>query len=273
MLNQDEVVVPAYICVPSYTFETAADNSQGANTHAINDMWITENGTLRGTIGVPSLLPIQTHGLTEIRIDAGVNNTGQTNSRVAYPFMASYYQTKDLKPGVIDTIIPVFKYVNGTGFKFIEDFDRVTRSYKFNSYYFMEGDTVLPVDDKDTLRQGDFCGKVVMPSAQTLAQLVTSEEYELPGYGAPVYLEIDYKSNLPLDIGYYYIEPNSNPSAPKSVVGTYETSTWKKLYVDMSGEISVRKPGTKYIMYIGIYNIDHITPLVYIDNIKLLYFK
>lgn len=273
MVNEDEVVVPAYVYVPSFTFETNPDNSQGANSQAFNDMWISEGGILRGAIGLPSLLPLQTSGPTEVRIDAGISNTGQDNSRMAYPFMASYIETRNLKPGVIDTIRPVFKYLAGAGFKFIEDFDRVTRAFEFNPAYAQPGDTLLPVSDNDTLKPGEYYGKIDVPKEREKVQLVTKEEYELNGFGSPAFLEIDYKSNMPLDIGYYYFEPNQPVSSDNSVVLTYPSDGWKKLYVDLSNETSIRKAGTKYVIYIAFFNPNHITPQVYIDNVKLLYLK
>jgi hypothetical protein len=274
LVNEEEVIVPAYISVPSFTFETNPDNSQGANSQTFNDMWISDGGIVLGAIGTPALLPIQKHGATEIKIDAGISNTGQDNSRLIYPFVASYIQTKDLKPGVIDTIKPVFKYLAGTGFKFIEDFDRITRTFEFNSLYYKTGDTILAVNDKNSWRAGNFCGKVEMTADQDLIQLVTKEEYTLDGAGAPAFIEIDYKSNLPLDIGYYYIDPvTATKSSNNSVVGTYPNTEWKKLYVDLTGEITSRRAGTKYIIYIAVYNPDKIATSIYIDNIKLVYFK
>lgn len=279
IVNEDEVMVPGYICVDSFTYVTNSDNSQGANSHAFNDMWISSGGIVLGALGTPALLPVQKSGPTEIRIDAGISNTGQDNSRLAYPFVASYDNIIDLKPGVIDTIRPVFKYLAGTGFKFIEDFDRLTRAFEFNSKVaglYVEGDTVVPVDkatDKNAWRSDGFSGKIVMPSTQSRAQLITKELYELAGAGAPAFIEIDYKTNVPLDIGYYFFEPGGSTSANNSVVYAYPNEKWKKLYVDLTNEVSARKVGTKYYIYIGIDNMDLITPEVYIDNIKLVYFK
>lgn len=275
IVNEDEVFVPGYVCVPSFTYETNADNSQGANSQAFNDMWISEGGIILGAVGMPALLPVQKSGPTEIRVDAGISNTGQDNSRLAYPFVASYIQVINLKPGVIDTIRPVFQYLPGAGFKFIEDYDRITRAFEFNPSFYVAGDTVIPVADGNAWRpnSGNFSGKIEMPSTQTFTQLITKELYALDGAGAPSFVEIDYKSNLPLDIGYYFFEPNSSASPNQSIIYAYPTEKWKKLYIDLTDEVSARKVGTKYYIYIGVDNSEHITPEVYIDNVKLVYFK
>lgn len=281
IVNEDEVFVPGYVYVPSFTYETNPDNSQGSNSQAFNDMWFSEGGTALGALGMPSLIPIQKSGPTEITIEAGISNTGQDNSRLAYPFVAAYTQVINLKPGVIDTVRPVFKYLAGTGFKFIEDYDRITRAFEFNTKVdgaYVEGDTILLVKDTtNSWSNNTYCGKIVMPSTQRRSQLITKELYELDGAGAPAFIEIDYKTNVPLDIGYYYFEPNNSGGGSTSVnnpvVYAYPNEKWKKLYVDLTGEVSSRKVGTKYYIYIGIDNGDFITPEVYIDNVKLVYFK
>jgi hypothetical protein len=273
LVNEDEVVVPAYIAIPSFTFVTDSSNVQGANSQAFNDMWISDAGKALGAVDTPAILPIQKQGSTEIVVEAGISNTGQDNSRLKYPFVASYVQVRDLKPGVIDTIRPVFKYLAGTGFKFIEDFDRITRSFKINPSYNKEGDTIIAVTDKNSWRTNNACGKLDFPADQDLFQIITKEEFQLDGAGAPAFIEIDYKSNIPLDIGYYYNDPITGASSANSVVYGYPGTTWRKLYVDLTGEITSRRVGTTYIIYIGVYNPDHIAPSIYIDNVKLVYFK
>jgi hypothetical protein len=274
LVNEDEVFVPAYLAVPSFTFETTPGGSQGANSEAFNDVWISDAGILLGTIGTPAILPIQKRGSTEIRIDAGISNTGQANSRNIYPFIASFVQIRDLKPGVIDTIRPVFKYIPATGFKFIEDFDRISRTFEINTTEYQKGDTIYPVNDANSWQPDNFCGKIELAPGHLRTQLVSKDEYLLEGFGTPTYLEIDYKSNLPMDIGYYYFNPaTGNASSSQSVILTFPTNTWKKLYIDLTNEVSSRKAGSKFVIYIGLGNPSNVTPSVYIDNVKLVYLK
>jgi hypothetical protein len=225
-------------------------------------------------VGLPSLLPVQKQGSTKITVDAGVIISGQDNQRTPYPLVQSYIEIRDLKPGVIDTIVPVFKYLPNISAKFIEDYDRIGRSFKIYETFYVPGDTIRPVNDDHTLRPGNFSGKVELAPSNQKMLLITNDEYELPGGGSPVYLEIDYNSNLPLDIGYYYQDPltGANPQ-PQSVVQTYASNGWKKLYINLTNETAPRRDGTKYKIYIGIFNENNIAPSIYIDNIKLLCLK
>jgi hypothetical protein len=277
ILGQDAVTVPAYISVPSYTFVTDT-LTQGYNSEAFNDMWISDGGILLGAVAKPALLPIQKIGPTLIRVDAGISNTGQDNSRKAYPMVDSYVQNKNLRPEVIDTIIPVFKYLTGAGFKFIEDFDRIGRALKINTdaSFYKEGDTIFAVNDQNSWRPNtnNYCGKIEIAAGHNITQLIT-EEFELRGANSPTFMEIDYKSNIPLNIGYYINDPQTGPDGiANSVVLTYPNDTWRKLYIDFTGEISARKAGTTFVFFIGVYNQQNVlVPSVYIDNVKLVYLK
>jgi hypothetical protein len=272
MIGEEAVSLPAYICVPSYTFETDS-MIQGSNHNNFSDMWISDAGIIVGAVGLPSLLPIQKQGPTEVRVDAGILLTGQDHQRSSYPLIATYIETRDLKPGVIDTFRPVFKYLPNLDVKFVEDYDRIGASLKINPSYYQTGDTILKVNDEHALRPGSYSGKVVLASSHQIMQLISSAEYEFVGSGSPVYLEIDYNSNLPLDIGYYYNDPITGASPAQSVIQTYASNGWRKLYIDLTSEVATKKAKTTFIIYIGIYNIDNIAPAVYIDNVKLLCLK
>lgn len=273
MVGEDAVTVPAYIYIPGYTFTTDSLN-EGSNYNKFTDMWISDDGKLVGAIGLPSLLPIQKQGLTKVRVDAGIILTGQDNQRAPYPFIQSYVETRDLKPGVIDTVIPKFEYLPNIDAKFIEDYDRVGRAFKIYEGYYAPGDTIIPDNGDKALRPGSFSGRIELaPSHQTML-LITNVEYELTSGGPPVYLEIDYNSNLPLDIGYYHRDPKTTEGAKlESVIQTFPSTGWKKLYINLTNEVAPRASDTKYMIYIGIFNQDNIVPSIYIDNVKLLCLK
>lgn len=271
MIGEDAVMVPSYISVQSYRFQTDS-NTQGYNSEGFNDMWISNEGVLLGTIGLPALIPIQKVGSTQIRIDAGISITGQTGLRTPYPFMATHTEVRNLEAGVIDTFVPVFRYLSNTDFKFIEDFDRTSRAFKVNPAYYLAGDTVTVVNDGRAWRIGNNSGKVEIATGHQKLQLI-SGEYDLIGQGSPVYLEIDYRSNLTLDIGYYFDNSIDGTSDAKSVIQTYPTEKWKKLYIELTNEVATRRVGSKYIIYIGIQNLENVVPDVYIDNVKLIGFK
>lgn len=277
MVGEDPVTVPAYICVPYFTFvtDTSSPNAgiyQGVNSEKFLDMWISDAGKLVGEVGMPSLIPIQKTGATQLWVEAGISITGQDEQRESYPLMSQHIETRNLQPGIIDTIYPVFKYLPNIDFKFIEDFDRPGSFLKLDPGK-LSGDTIIRVNDVNSWKAGNTVGKIqIDPAHQTMQ--VLSNEYTFPQSGSPVYLEIDYKSNVQLDMGYYYLEPGAtNDPTSNSVVRTYPNDKWKKLYIKLTDEVATRKVGTTYVVYIAIINSDNIPAEVYIDNVKLVCLK
>jgi hypothetical protein len=277
MVSEDAAPIPAYICVPSYTFvtDTSSFNAsiyQGANSERFLDMWFSDAGKTIGGVKFPSLLPFQKIGTSQLWVEAGISITGQDEKREAYPLVSQHIEVRDFKPGVIDTVYPVFKYLPNIDFKFIEDFDRPGSYMRINPSYKTGSDTVLKVNDNRAWQAGKYSGKIEIDPSHQILQLI-SNEYLLPRSGSPVYLELDYKSNLPLDIGYYYQDPTLGASNANSVIQTFPNSEWKKLYVRLTDEVASRKEGTLFIIYIGLYNLDNIVPDVFIDNVKLVCLK
>ena len=282
MVGEDAAPIPAYIYVPSYTFvtDTSSFNSdiyQGANSEKFIDMWISDAGKLAGEVGWPSLIPIQKTGATQIWVEAGISITGQDEKREAYPMISQHIETRNLKPGVIDTIYPIFKYLPNIEFKFIEDYDRPGTFLKMDPNKKLSGDTIIRVNDKNAWKPGKYSAKIELDPKHLTLQLLADNQgngYTLPQSGSPVYIEIDYKSNVPLDLGYYFLEPGGNGTAVNnSVIQTFATTEWKKLYVKLTDEVATRKDGTVYFIYIAVMNLDGIVPDVYIDNVKLVCLK
>jgi hypothetical protein len=268
MIGQDPIIVPGYVSITSYSFMTDS-LTQGANSEGFNDMWISNAGIAIGAVGLPSLLPIQQHGPTELRVDAGITRSGQDNERVPYPLVVTYSEIRNLQPSMIDTIKPVFRYLPGTIFKFIEDYDRLTRVFTFNPKYKKMGDTIVLVDDERAWRKFNKCGKIEFATDNTLIELITGD-IELTNQYAPVYLEIDYKSNIALDIGYYFQTIAGNVGV-RPVIYTFETKGgWRKLYINLTDEIRQFDAGTVYKIYIRLNNFDQIPAAIYIDNVKLV---
>jgi len=274
--DTSQATVPSYICIPkdSFTFisDSSVGNYQGRNTTYFPDMWVTEKGNLVGATGLPLLLPIIGTGSTLISVDAGILLSGQDNHRGKYPFASTYYQTINLTPGKIDTIKPVFKYLNNTNFKLIVDYDRpmTSRGFELNPTYTVSGDTLIQVNDAGSREPGNTYFKVKAKGTSKTYQMITSDQFTLPNLGAPVFIELDYKSDINFEIGYYYAEPNQPTSSAIPFIELIPTGTWKKVYLDLTAETAPRKTGTAYRFYIGYYSDSGKEPDISFDNFKIL---
>lgn len=266
---EDETRVPAYICVPDMSFHTPGDMSKGDSTHKLVDVWIFESSKLQGTIGMPALIPIEHSGPTQISLDGGIAKTGQANERIIYPLLKRNNYTIDLQPNEIDTIHPVFEYLDNVKVGFIEDFDGI--GFDFELRYKSEGDTIIKINDDRARTPGRNSGLVKLSDTTDQFQMLTTESYSLPGFSAPVFLEVDYNSDIAINFGLYVLEPGSSAGYKVPVVQSFPSAGWNKLYIDLSQEVTARAIGSKFKIYIEVINTSGVAPNLILDNIKLLY--
>ncbi len=280
LLDTEEASVPGYIYVPSFRYYTDDTSSQsdgpyeGQNTQKFVDVWLSREGIALGTIGLPALIPVT--GTTDsaiITIDAGIMKTGQSDERVPYAVIKPFKKKMKFTPGVVDTVIPEFRYLSNRKFAFIEDFDRTGMRFVINDLYKVAGDTILKVNDQRARTPGKNSGMLAFNQNSLRFQVRTERIAGLPGMNSPVFLELDYHTNLPLDIGYYYFEPGQPASGANSVIQLFPSTGWNKIYIALNLEIAPRKAGTEFIFYIGVYNPSAVLPEVFIDNAKLVYLE
>lgn len=264
----NEVIVPSYVYIPSYKFETAIDGSQGDSTSKIVDAWVYENGSVVGSFGLPALIPIQKKGPVEIGIDAGILKTGQDYERMPNPLLTRAYFTIDAQPEKIDTIVPVFKYGPRTTFKFIEDFDRV--GLRFTKFYTMPGDTIVYVNSGDSARtQGKNSGMILLTDSTDYFRLITTDPYILAGRNLPSMLEMDYNSDVILYVGMFANLATGVKQIP--LFNAFPTNGWNKVYINLSDEVAANPNNTEYKIYIEVYRSKGSPkPRIIIDNVKLI---
>ncbi len=269
-----EAVIPSYICITDFTFQTDTGNLnyQGRNTHDFADMWLNQNGNIIGAVGLPVLLPLQETGLRTINVEAGIKESGQDDVRKAYPFITTYSVPVELSPNQIDTITPLFKYVSNIKFPLIVDYDRLpnSRGFTINPLYALKGDTILEASGPGSREPGNDYMKMEVSDSTTAFQIYTSDEFTFPDLGTPVYLEMDYLADMSLQIGYYYVEPNQPTSPATAIITLYPSATWKKLYLNITDELYGKKTGTSFKFYIGFFNYSGLKPNISLDNIKLV---
>ena len=284
LLETDPVKVPAYIYVPNIGFTTINDATlnQGEASSKFVDVWVYDNGNLLGNIGLPSLIPDTKNGSTELEFDAGIMKSGQDETRVPYPFIARVtFPNTQLIANRNDTFYPVFKYFPQTKFEIHENFETVGASlaFTYNSNNVV-GDTVLKVKDSSmvipSIKLGKFSGKILMAASSQFFEILSDEftkEKLQPTTGSPVYLELDYKSDVQINILMWSRDPSNNNNVtvlPQLI--TNPTDGWNKVYVCLDQDIISTNPGTVFKISFRILNNSGIQPNIFIDNIKLVHF-
>ena len=86
-----------------------------------------------------------------------------------------------------------------------------------------------------------------------------------------IFIEINYKSELPLAIGLYIDEPTT--IIKTGVVTLNPKDTWSKAYINITNDVSVKPLGTKFSLFVSSLNASGVNKKVFIDNIKIIHFE
>jgi hypothetical protein len=152
----------------------------------------------------------------------------------------------------------------------LEDFDGVGLNFLRSS----QSDTNLVLtDDVNEAFQypgetPNTSGKLVM-APTTIGEFTTLQAFELPQFGANVWLEVNYKTDVPLTFGVVANEQLQSIQAP--VVTLFANEDWNKVYINLVSEVSGYPQAGDYNIFFGAINATDDTATVLIDNIKLLY--
>ncbi|MFI5222492.1 MAG: hypothetical protein ACHQK8_09215, partial [Bacteroidia bacterium] len=300
LLDTTPVMVPAYIYVPAIGFHTNKNSfkDEGDSSSKFVDIWIYSNGKSLGNIGVintnyyfkPALIPIQASGMTEIEFDAGIAKSGQSDTRIAYPFTERQVFMRNLTPNSVDTFYPVFNYLQSMmpSYSVIdknmdENFESGTsstgalRQFTTNATYNTFGDTVLAIHDSSTvypsIRLGKFSGNIVMQPASQFFEMNSTvsftKESLQPSVASPVYLELDYKSDVSILVGMKATDAN-NVETFIPEFNSNPTTFWNKVYVCLDQDMNPTMTGTTFKMTIRIFKDAGTSPNIWIDNVKLV---
>ncbi len=279
-LFDKEEDIPGFVYVESADLVTNLE-TEGANTNAIVDVHAFSDGQFAGTYELPATIPVYGSGTVNLTLSAGIKNNGLTSNRIIYPFYANNYSEVTLIPGIA---VPVtadstvtFQYFHGEGaqqdpLRFqIEDFEG-----QGNVWIPSEGDSVGVVNTTDPafVHTGLGGGKVLLDEGRSKLTVYSSlDSWDLsniPPAGI-VYLEIDFKGDVPMEIGVRTVG-----SLPRNIfaLGLNATPDWAKVYVELSDEIHGAFNTNQFQIYLYAEKPTTLSQAtIALDNIKVIYPK
>jgi len=261
----DKTNIPAYVQINDYSVAVKTDGSQGTADQKFSDMLVFANGQSYGTFPLGKPIPVVTSGATSVLIRGVVEINGVSAVRADYELMAGCDTVVTLIPGKITTIKPVFKYFTADMFPLLEDFDGNGSPGV--------GGTTIKLTGNDTTSHivspgynSNHC-LVMRPNATiTSSYVTTTSVVPLPASGAGVYMELNYKSNVSLNV----VIKGKTSGTSLGAGGVYPSAGWNKVYLDLTEEVSNLNEGSYYIFFYASHVLDIGTNYVYMDNIKII---
>ncbi len=264
-INPEEEI-PSYITIEKILLSTDSA-TQGSNASNITDAWVYVDNDFIGTYELPSTIPVLKSGAHTLMVRGGIQINGVGDNRTAYPFYTPYEQTINLIKQTPVKINPAIKYDPAVNFPWMEDFEKTSISLiKTN-----RSDTSIGIThDITQVYEGKNSGVIYLDNTHTFGEVISNNNFVLPHNGKPVFLEINYKTNFKFMVG---INANTNQQVTSYPIGGGNpTSTWKKLYLELTTAVSSSTDADSYSIYIGMMGDGSIpSPTLYLDNIKLVY--
>ncbi len=263
--------VPAYVEIPTCTMSTMP--GQGAPSTKITDVWVSVNGTFAGVWELPARIPVLASGEASISVVPAIKRNGLFDDRLRYPFYRTWEGSTTLAPGTTSAVEPGTAYLPGLSF-WLEPFDAAGTLLNATS----PGDTLLifrAETDPALVRDGSPVGGVELTAANGVARLSTDEDFERAS--GPVFLELDYSTDVELDIGLLYAQ-GSFVAEERYVTLVPTTSNgrspvWNKAYIDLSTLWNTSSVTSRDLFFEARLGSGQGVGLALLDNIKIVRFE
>lgn len=267
--------VPAYLYIHPFTLQTNPA-TQGSPSQRITDAWLFVNDEFLGAYSLPAVVPVLASGTADIRIEAGIKDNGVNSTPEIYPFYKPFSTTIDLTPGVADTIHPNTTYLSEAKFAFIEGFENNNQQFRD----LRQGADANRIQLGPTYEafEGSHSALIVLDTINPVVELATADAFSgLQNQSVYVYLEVNYKSDVPVVFGAIGRENGAGPEVKVYDPGFLPRDDWNKIYFNLSGllfESKFDKCQIGLYAYIPIVNgsFQRTEARIWLDNIKLVYF-
>jgi hypothetical protein len=263
LINPKEEI-PSYLHVSDYTVDIDTVN-QGTANQKFSDVWITVEGTNLGGYEIPATVPALHKGITKVFIYPGVRQNGLSITRAIYPFMKAFDTVLNLNEKIMDSIKPVFSYIPGTKFTWLENFNGTNPSVTLGSNSFIPFHYTT---DKDSAFEGSSLVAKFSTDSNQIFECQSKYVYNLPR-ARPVYLELNYYNEVPMTVGIYSV--NGSMLIKTEVIGLNPLKRWNKVYIDLSEVVSSQPDGSMVAVYFrSVKTRSDAGRVIMLDNIKML---
>jgi hypothetical protein len=245
-------------------------DKEGFSTHNIKHIWATADNQLIGVFPLGSKIPIPFNNrIAPLQLTFGINDSGDNDSSIEYPFFQPYFQDVDPKKSAEVLIKPSTAYVPNAKFDFNEDFEKT--AHIFTKDLDGDNDTRVSFSSSDKVG-GAQSGVIELDGDNKIVEFTTANYFDVSNYEkGPLYVEFDYKSQEDLFIGYDIITKSNLITEYK--IGLKRSDIWKRMYISFGEELSKPEIEKYRIAFKSIYTgSGGLKSRIFIDNLKLIHF-
>ena len=250
--------IPSYLKVNNVNLNY--NQNFGSITENITDVWVYIEDNLQGVYEIPVEFPVLEEGIKNIRVKAGIKANGIASTRIQYPFYSSFLDTINLVKDETIEIFPTFSY-NDAFDAIIEDFENSGTTV--DSTTSSEIDFTIVNEDENKYAFAEIISPLINFE-------IATKDLTLPQQGAPVYLELDYKSSTEFLVGMYINYPQD--VVKSELVWVTSKQDWNKIYINLTQTVSESIGAQSFKVFINMRRNDPSSnEEISLDNIKVLY--
>ncbi|MBS4057152.1 MAG: hypothetical protein KKD74_06540 [Bacteroidetes bacterium] len=264
--------IPAYLRIDTISLTTDYF-TEGAGTHNITDAWVFVNDQLIGAFELPATFPVLATGVNKVEIRPGIKINGISATRAPYPFYKPYIiEAFNFVEDSVQVLHPTTSYYGTSNFAWLEDFEGSSISLEKTSKSDTTINKTAPANSPEAWlsEYSAYSGKIHLTGDFKKFEVATFNSYVLPGKGAPVFLEMDYKCDRAFGVGLFV--KNSNTILTLPLVIMNKTTGWKKIYINLGPTIT-DYPNAQYIKvyFDSDLGTEATDAQYFIDNLKIVY--
>ena len=250
--------IPSYLKVNNVNLNY--NQNFGSITENITDVWVYIEDNLQGVYEIPVEFPVLEEGIKNIRVKAGIKANGIASTRIQYPFYSSFLDTINLVKDETIEIFPTFSY-NDAFDAIIEDFENSGTTD--DSTISSEIDFTIVNEDENKYAFAEIVSPLINFE-------IATQDLTLPQQGAPVYLELDYKSSTEFLVGMYINYPQD--VVKSELVWVTSKQDWNKIYINLTQTVSESIGAQSFKVFFNMRRNDPSSnEEISLDNIKVLY--
>lgn len=276
LINPEEEI-PSYLWIAPFEVQTNV-GTQGSASAKVTEVWVSVDDAFFGVYPLPAKIPILKTGNSKIKLEAGIKDNGITTTPEIYPFFQALEYNITLKANEIDSIRPKATYRSGIRFAFLENFEN--NSHVFQTLVTGNESNRMSIANEGAF-EGSGSGLIQLSTQYPAVELATRNTYTgLLAKGTAVYLELNYKAEVPLLVGVIaYKAGNINAGGQILYAAGFNPSeNWNKIYFNLSRVVADSKLDEYQIILKTEIpknadgTINRSNAKIWLDNVKLVHF-
>jgi len=228
-----EEAVPSYIFIEDIDLQTSPE--QGSASSDFRVVGLLSGTEDFGQFYLPAQIPILKEGLVTLDIFPGINDNGIAATPLQYDLLKPISIEVELAPMQVDTLNLTATYKDILEFVFVEEFESENQIFRED----LDGDssTEVVLTEADVF-EGNRSGSLVVNDEHPVLFVGSTFYQSLPPRAVPVYLEINYKSDVTLEIGLSWLSTTGGlESAFQNAISPKDE--WGKIYINFSEQLNI----------------------------------